>query len=242
MFTTRKPKQQEAQKQSQESQKGKKKQVPPPERKPLPLEQVKDDFQKLLELPLLLPETQTQQQPMRVVGLFGDVNEQTCADVVQNLLIFSKQGEIPKNERKTKFSHPPVEFYLNTHGGSASDMFAIYDMMRAAKNNCEIHTIGMGKIMSAGVLLLAAGTKGKRKIGANARVMIHSVLGGSEGPLFNLENELSEIRFVQERYTNALIKETALTKKAMKDLLERHVNIYLSAEEAVKYGIADEVF
>lgn len=200
-----------------------------------------EDIEKLLDGPMFQLE-HTSQEPMRVVGLFGDVNEQTCADVVQNLLVLSKQGEIPKEERKDKYTHPPIEFYVNTHGGSASDMFAIYDMMRNAKKNCEIHTIGIGKIMSAGVLLLAAGTKGKRRIGANARVMIHSVLGGSEGPLFNLENEMNEIRFVQEKYSRALTKETNLTTKTMKDLLEKHVNIYLSAEEAVKYGIADEVF
>lgn len=199
------------------------------------------ELEKLLDSPLF----QLEHEPaaaMRVIGLFGDVNEQTCAEVIQNLLVLSKQGEIPKNERKDKYTHSPIEFYLNTHGGSAGDMFAIYDMMRVAKKNCEVQTIGVGKIMSAGVLILAAGTKGKRKIGANARVMIHSVLGGSEGPLFNLENEMNEIRFVQERYTKALTKETNLTAKSMKDLLEKHVNVYLSAEEAVKYGIADEVF
>jgi ATP-dependent Clp protease protease subunit len=177
----------------------------------------------------------------RTIGLFGDVGEQTCAEVVSNLIALTKMGEIPKNERKDKYTHEPIEFYVNTHGGSASDMFAIYDMMRQVRKQCEIQTIGIGKIMSAGVLILAAGTKGKRKIGANARVMIHSVLGGTDGPLFNIENEIDEIKFVQQAYSRALIKETNLTPKAMKDLLEKHVNIYLSAEEAVKYGIADEV-
>ena len=205
--------------------------------KPLDLE----GLEKVLDIPMFQLE-QAPESQMRVVGLFGDVNEQTCAEVVQNLLVLSKMGEIPKKERKDKYSHPPIEFYLNTHGGSASDMFAIYDMMRNAKKNCEIHTIGIGKIMSAGVLLLAAGTKGKRKIGRNARVMIHSVLGGSEGPLFNIQNEFEEIKFVQEAYSKALTQETNLTPKIMKELLEQHVNIYLSAEEAVKYGIADEVF
>lgn len=177
----------------------------------------------------------------RTIGLFGDVGEQTCADVISNLIVLSKTGEIPKNERKNKYTHEPIEFYVNTHGGSASDMFAIYDMMRQVRKQSEIHTIGMGKIMSAGVLILAAGTKGQRKIGAHARVMIHSVLGGTEGALHNLQNEFDEIKFVQDAYTKALIKETNLTPKAMKELLEKHVNIYLSAEEAVKYGIADEV-
>lgn len=201
-----------------------------------------DNLEKMLDgVPLFQMDSSPEVQ-LRVVGLFGDVNEQTCAEVVQNLLVLSKHGEIPKEERKDKYAYPPIEFYLNTHGGSASDMFAIYDMMNHAKKNCEIHTIGIGKIMSAGVLLLAAGTKGKRKIGRHARVMIHSVLGGSEGPLFNIENEFEEIKFVQDAYSKALTRETDLTPKAMKDLLERHVNIYLSAEEAVKYGIADEVF
>lgn len=200
-----------------------------------------DKLEKMLDIPMFQIE-QAPESQMRVVGLFGDVNEQTCADIIQNLLVLSKTGEIPKKERTDKYSYPPIEFYLNTHGGSASDMFAIYDMMRHAKKGCEIHTIGVGKIMSAGVLLLAAGTKGKRKIGRNARVMIHSVLGGSEGPLFNIENEFEEIKFVQNAYSNALTQETKLTSKTMKDLLEKHVNIYLSAEEAVKYGIADEVF
>lgn len=200
-----------------------------------------DKLEKMLDIPMFQLE-QTPENQMRVVGLFGDVNEQTCADLVQSLLVLSKTGEIPKKERKDKYSHPPIEFYLNTHGGSASDMFAIYDMLRDVKKSCEVQTIGIGKIMSAGVLLLAAGTKGKRKIGRNARVMIHSVLGGSEGPLFNIQNEFEEIKFVQDAYSKALTQETNLTAKAMKDLLEQHVNIYLSAEEAVKYGIADEVF
>jgi ATP-dependent Clp protease protease subunit len=189
---------------------------------------------------LVLQESQNKEES-RIIGLFGDVAEETGAEVITNLLILSNRGEIPKNERRDKYAYPPIEFYLNTHGGSASDMFAIYDMMRQIRKKCEIHTIGMGKIMSAGVLLLAAGTKGKRKIGANARVMIHSVLGGSEGPLFNIENEFEEIKFVQQAYSKALTKETNLTSKSMNELLKRHVNIYLSAEDAVRYGIADEV-
>jgi ATP-dependent Clp protease protease subunit len=113
--------------------------------------------------------------------------------------------------------------------------------MRMVRKDCEIHTVGIGKVMSAGVLLLAAGTKGKRKIGKNCRVMIHSVLAGSEGPLHNLENEMNEIRWTQERYIKALIEESKLTQTTMNKLLQKHVNIYLSAEEAVKYGLADEV-
>ena len=92
----------------------------------------------------------------------------------------------------------PIEFYISTYGGSADDMFALYDIMRQIKKTTEIHTIGMGKVMSAGVLLLAAGTKGHRKIGKNCRVMIHSVIGGNHGPLHNLMNEMEAIEQIQK--------------------------------------------
>jgi ATP-dependent Clp protease protease subunit len=182
---------------------------------------------------------------MRTIGLIGDVDEEKAGELIYGMLALREYGKISDDvEAKSKTkkqAYEPFQFYLSTNGGSATDMFAIYDVMRQIRKDCEIHTIGLGKVMSAGVLLLAAGTKGKRKIGKNCRVMIHSVLAGSEGPLHNLENEMNEIRWTQERYITALIEETKLTKKITDKLLERHVNVYLSAEEAVKYGIADEV-
>ena len=93
--------------------------------------------------------------------------------------------------------------------------------------------------MSAAVLVLAAGTKGKRKIGKYCRVMIHSVIGGSSGALHDLKNEMKEIQVIQDMYIDALASETKLTKKKLKDMFSKNVNVYLSAEEAVKYGIAD---
>jgi ATP-dependent protease ClpP protease subunit len=93
--------------------------------------------------------------------------------------------------------------------------------------------------MSAGVILLAAGTKGKREIGKNCRVMIHSVIGGNHGPLHNLLNEMEAVERIQKMYIECLVAETNLSKKQLKDLLERKVNVYLTAEEAVEYGIAD---
>ena len=69
--------------------------------------------------------------------------------------------------------------------------------------------------------------------------MIHSVVGGNHGSIHNLENEMEEIRNSQDLYINALVRETGLTKRQLKRMLERKVNVYLSAEEAVEYGIAD---
>jgi ATP-dependent Clp protease protease subunit len=115
-------------------------------------------------------------------------------------------------------------------------------MMRVVKDTCEIHTVGIGKVMSAGVLILAAGTKGKRRLGRNCRVMIHSVIGGNAGSFHNLENEMEEIRHIQNTYIKLLAAETKMTENQLKKMINKKVNVYLSAEEAVELGIADEVF
>jgi len=172
---------------------------------------------------------------LRVVGLFSEVVDEKITEIIHGLLYMNEMNKLeedPKNKRD-------IEFYLSTYGGSADDMFALYDMMKIVEEDTDIVTIGMGKVMSAGVLILAAGTKGKRQIGRNCRVMIHSVIAGNHGSLPNLINEMEAIQDLQDLYIERLVEETKMTKKQMKKLLEQKVNIYLSAEEAVKYGIAD---
>lgn len=179
-----------------------------------------------------------QEEEMRVVGLYGDIDERKARETLSGMLVLHHSGK-SEDKETGKDVWEPMEMIISTYGGSADDMFALYDVMRLIQKDCEIHTFGLGKVMSAGVLLLAAGTKGQRKIGKNCRVMIHSVIGGNHGALHNLENEMDEIRNSQETYMEALVKETSLTKRTLKKLLERKVNIYLSASEAVEYGIAD---
>jgi len=171
---------------------------------------------------------------LRVIGLFSDVAEDKVAELVHALLYLNELNISSKEETKK-----PIKFYLSTYGGSADDMFALYDVMRLVQSETEIHTVGMGKVMSAGVLLLAAGTKGERRIGKHCRVMIHSAMAGSHGSLPNLVNELEALQQLEEEYINALVSETKMTKEEIKNMLERKVNVYLSAEEAVKLGIAD---
>ena len=135
--------------------------------------------------------------------------------------------------------YKPIDFHISTWGGCARGMFAIYDTMRALQRRTDVVTYGLGKVMSAGVLLLAAGTKGKRKIGKNCRIMIHSVRADQWGPIHNLENEMEETKLLQEQHIDALVAETHMTKAHLKKLLDRKVNVYLNAEEAVEYGFAD---
>ena len=177
-----------------------------------------------------------QEPDIRVVGLFADVNDEKIAEIIHNVLYFNEL-----NLQSEEKSRKPITFYLSTYGGNADDMFAMYDLMRNVRNTTEMHTVGLGKVMSAGVLLLAAGTKGKRYIGKNCRVMIHSVIGGNHGALHNMMNEMEAIEQLQDMYCDALISETRLTRVKLKNMLERKVNVYLSAEEAVELGIADEI-
>ena len=174
------------------------------------------------------------EEPMNTIGLFCDVTEEKVAEVVHGLLYLDHLYANSKPEKRK-----PIDFYVSTYGGSADDMFSLYDTMRMVRENNEIHTVGMGKVMSAGVLILAAGTQGKRKIGKNCRIMIHSVIGGNHGSLHNMVNEMEAIEQLQEMYCDALISETKLSRKQLRKMLERKVNVYLTAEEAVELGIAD---
>lgn len=171
---------------------------------------------------------------IRTIPLYGDLTETVASDIVQSFMFLRElsQREDPEDCK-------PIEFLISTLGGVAAEMFAIYDTMRMVKESCEVSTIAMGKVMSAGVVLLAAGTKGKRKIGANCRVMIHSVNGGYHGSLLNMENEIEEVRWIQDRYVECLAAETKMTEREIRKYLKKHVDVYLSAEEAIELGIAD---
>tara|TARA_R100000988_G_scaffold100686_1_gene71859 strand:- start:573 stop:1187 length:615 start_codon:yes stop_codon:yes gene_type:complete len=174
---------------------------------------------------------------LRTIGLFSEVEADKIAEISHALLYLNELNAMEADPKKQR----PILFYLSTYGGNADDMFALYDLMRVVRCETEIHTVGLGKVMSAGVLILAAGTKGARYIGKNCRVMIHSVMGGNAGSLHNMLNEMDAIENLQQMYIDCLVSETKLTEAKIKKMLERKVNIYLSAEEAVEYGIADHI-
>ena len=200
--------------------------------------------QELEALQLLVESAAQDKSDNRLIALFGDIDEAKSGQLCYNLHVLSSDltlvPEDPDDLSKgVKASVEPIELLICSPGGNASEMFAIYDTMRLIRERCDIDTFGVGKVMSAGVLVLAAGTKGKRKIGKNCRVMIHSVIGGVHGGFHNVENEMDEIRWVQSQYIKMLSAESDLTQAQLKKMLQRKVNIYLSAEEAVEMGIAD---
>ena len=197
---------------------------------------------------LLMNDVNPEPAKLRLIGLYGEVNEDRAAETAFSLMALKAMGrretklnpDEPECD-KTEVTYDPIDFVVSTWGGSAADMFSIYDTMRSVREDCEIKTIGLGKVMSAGVLLLAAGTKGSRQIGQNCRLMLHGVTSGQHGNLTDLENEMAEAQWTQDRLVHCLSKESNMTNRYIKKLLDKRMNVYLTAEEAVDLGIADEI-
>jgi len=180
-------------------------------------------------------------QTSRSVGLIGDITEEKSEEVLGTLIYLASGCSPPAIDPKETKPLRPIDMYVSTYGGSVVDMFAIYDLMRVVKTKCEISTIGLGKVMSAGVLILANGTKGHRKIGKNCRIMLHNVMAGYHGSLVSVENEIKEVKWIQDRYIECLEAQTELTRKKILKMLNKHIDIYISAEQAIEYGIADVI-
>ena len=209
---------------------------------------IEEEAPALPDFPIVFNMGDTDPEPkekIRTIGLYGTIKEDICSEMVYSLIVLDKTGknidyEDPEDlESKEIITYEPIELVISSYGGSAADMFSVYDVMRDVRQRCEIETIGLGKVMSAAVLLLAAGTKGKRKIGQYCRVMIHGVISGQHGHISDLENEMEETRWTQQQYIGALAKETDMTQKYIKKLVDKKVNVYLNAQEAVDLGIAD---
>ena len=181
-------------------------------------EQDQSDIVSMLSMAMDKPE-------LRVTGIYGDINEERCSEAVFGLLSYNlsaltvtyKDPEDPESEAIEKVD--PIDFYVSTYGGQANEMFAVYDVMRSVREETPIHTHGVGKVMSAGVLLLAAGTKGQRRVGKYCRIMIHGVIAGQHGHIADVENEFTEAKMTQRMYIRALAEETSMTEKYVKKLM-----------------------
>tara|TARA_B100000214_G_C23889616_1_gene591165 strand:+ start:277 stop:960 length:684 start_codon:yes stop_codon:yes gene_type:complete len=208
-----------------------------------------DSGKKIIIMPTPMLDMGSARQP-RSIKLFGEVCDEQSERIIDELIgmslnseqLVKKESEEPSDEDTEEEYERiinPIDFMISTYGGNADDMFGIYDVMKTIREQTPIHTYGIGKVMSAGVLLLAAGTKGERVIGKNCRVMIHHVAGGVAGSLPSMDADLESIKKMEARYIQVLISETKFTKRTLKKLLDKRVNIYLSAAEAIEYGIAD---
>ena len=211
-------------------------------------ESEKDSSMEDLSFLLNLGNSANESAPtLRVTGIYGDINAERCSETLYSMLLLQKSGvklepsDLEDPESELIEVYEPFDFFVSSHGGSAVEMFSLYDVMRQIRQTMPIHTFGLGKVMSAGTLLLAAGTKGDRRIGKYCRVMIHGVISGQHGHLADIENEFDEAKMTQKMYIQALAEETNMTERYIRNLIKKKSNVYLSAQEAVDLGIADIV-
>ena len=162
----------------------------------------------------------------RVVFLVGPVTEITANLIVAQLLFL--ESENPDKD---------IYFYINSPGGSVSAGLAVYDTMQFIKP--DVSTLCVGQAASMGALLLAAGEKEKRFALPNSRVMIHQPMGGFSGQASDVEIHAREILFLRQRLNEILAKHTGQTVDTIAKDTDR--DNFLSAENAVKYGIVDKV-
>ncbi|HJM04123.1 MAG TPA: ATP-dependent Clp protease proteolytic subunit [Candidatus Saccharimonadaceae bacterium] len=163
----------------------------------------------------------------RVIFLGEDVNEHTANIVVAQLLHLAHED--PKKD---------IKLYINSPGGSVYDGLAIYDTIQYVKP--DVQTIGIGLQASMGAFLLSSGTKGKRFTLPSSRIMIHQPSsGGAPGKMSDQEITLKEGLFLKNRLNEILAKNTGQKLSKIEKDAER--DFWMSAEEAKKYGIVDEV-
>lgn len=163
----------------------------------------------------------------RIVFLGDQVTPETANLVVAQLIFLA--NEDPKKD---------IKFYINSPGGSVYDGLAIIDTMNYIQP--DVQTIGIGLQASMGAMLLSCGTKGKRFILPNARVMIHQPsYGAGQAKVTDQEIELREGLYVKRKLIEILAEQTGKDTKQVEKDMDR--DNWMSAEEAVKYGIVDEV-
>lgn len=162
----------------------------------------------------------------RVIFLVGEVNDATANLVVAQMLFL--ESENPDKD---------IYFYINSPGGSVSAGMAIYDTMQFIKP--DVSTLCIGQAASMGAFLLTAGANGKRFCLPNSRVMIHQPLGGYRGQASDIEIHAKEILYLKARLNEMLAKHSGKTLEEIGRDTDR--DNFMSADEAVKYGLVDKV-
>jgi len=162
----------------------------------------------------------------RVIFLGEPIDDAVVNTVIAQLLFLDAEN-----------NKQDIKLYINSPGGSVTSALALYDTMNHVKS--DVSTICIGQAASAAAVLLACGTKGKRLILPNARVLIHQVMGGAEGQQTDVEIQAREMLRIRNQLNQILAKHTGQNVKKIAEDTER--DYFMTAEEAKKYGIIDKI-
>ncbi len=162
----------------------------------------------------------------RILFLWGEINPNSAGSLIMRLL-----------ELQAKDADRDINLYINSPGGAVDDTLAIYDSMQFL--HCDIATFCVGQAASGGAMILASGTKGKRFALPHSKVMIHQPWGGVTGQASDIQIQAEEILRAKRTLNELLAKHTARDVEQIENDTER--DRYLTASEAVEYGIVDEI-
>ena len=163
----------------------------------------------------------------RIVFLSGEIDDATANTVVAQLIYL--EAKDPSKD---------ISLYINSPGGSVSAGLAIYDTMNYVK--CDVSTICMGMAASMGAFLLSSGAKGKRYALPNSEIMIHQPLGGAQGQASDIKIAAEHILRTKRKLNEILAANTGKPVEQLERDTDR--DNYLSADEALAYGLIDKVF
>ena len=163
----------------------------------------------------------------RIIFLSGEINDAMANTIVAQLIYL--EGKDPSK---------PISLYINSPGGSVSAGLAIYDTMNYIK--CEVHTICVGLAASMGAFLLSSGEKGKRFALPNSEIMIHQPFGGAQGQASDIKIQAEHILKTKAKLNKILAENSGKSVEQIEKDGDR--DFFMSAEEALEYGLIDKIF
>lgn len=161
--------------------------------------------------------------------LTGDIDEDNIEETIKWIVYENITcGPNPKT----------LTLYINSTGGSLNDSLGLIDIMRASR--CPIVTIGIGSICSAAFMIFSSGHKGKRFIAKNTSIMCHQYTGGIEGKHHDIKSHFKEVELTNTRMIDILKQNTGLDTRTIKSKLLNATDVWLTADELIELGIADD--
>jgi ATP-dependent Clp protease protease subunit len=160
--------------------------------------------------------------------LTGEINEESVAECIKWIVYENLDSK-----------EKVLTLYVNSTGGDLYQAFALIDIMQSS--NHSVRTIAVGSIMSAAFLIFTAGTKGERYIAANTGIMCHQFSGSADAKYHDLKAEMKENELLNQKMVNILKDATGLTPSKIKAKLLPASDVYLTAQEALDLGIADQL-
>jgi len=162
----------------------------------------------------------------RIIYMSGEFNEATAKDVITHLITLENKD--PSKD---------ILMYIDSYGGQVHSFLAMHDIIKMLR--CNVATVAIGKTMSCGQMLLISGTKGKRFVTPNARVLMHEISNATWGKLSDLEVDINETKELRKILEDMIVKYTKIKKSELKKIMVR--DSYFSAQEALKLGVVDHI-